>query len=120
MLRQHCLAYIHGHSVGGTNPSLLEAMRSKNLILAHDNEFNKEVCGECALYFSNSADLSGLVDMIEQNPEGPSQLRLNAYERTAAYSWEHIAEEYDKLLLESDSEASLNRLETAAKVDLTK
>src|SRR5665647_906892 len=38
MLRQHCLAYIHGHSVGGTNPSLLEAMRSKNLILAHDNE----------------------------------------------------------------------------------
>ena len=51
MLRQNCKAYIHGHSVGGTNPSLLEAMISKNLIIAHDNVFNKEVCGRISNLF---------------------------------------------------------------------
>lgn len=46
MLRQNCFAYIHGHSVGGTNPALLEAMSMKNLIVAHDNKFNREVGGQ--------------------------------------------------------------------------
>ena len=41
MLRQHCFAYLHGHSAGGTNPSLLEAMISRNLIIAHDNQYNR-------------------------------------------------------------------------------
>jgi rhamnosyltransferase len=42
-LRFSCKAYIHGHSVGGTNPSLLEAMANRNIILAHNNVFNREV-----------------------------------------------------------------------------
>jgi len=113
MLRQHCLAYIHGHSVGGTNPSLLEAMISKNIIIAHDNPFNKEVCEATAHYFSTSADVSNLVASIEQNPDGSSRLRWPAYERMAAYSWEYVVEEYDKLL-KGDSEAALARLETEA------
>jgi len=50
MLRQNAFAYIHGHSVGGTNPSLLDAMIMKNLIIAHDNEFNREVGGDSMLY----------------------------------------------------------------------
>ena len=97
MLRQHCLAYIHGHSVGGTNPSLLEAMVSKNLIIAHENPFNKTVCEGSAQYFSNSSDMSNLVALTEQDPEGFVRLRQNAYERTEAYSWENIAEDCDKL-----------------------
>lgn len=97
MLRQHCLAYLHGHSVGGTNPSLLEAMVSRNLIIAHANPFNKTVCEGSALYFSNSGDISNLVALTEQDPRGFEQLRWNAYERAAAYSWEDIAGEYDKL-----------------------
>jgi rhamnosyltransferase len=115
MLRQHCVAYIHGHSVGGTNPSLLEAMISKNLILAHDNPFNREVCGRFAHYFSTSTDVSNLVASTEQNPEGASWLPWNAHERTAAYSWEHVAEEYHKLF-KGDCEVAGVRLETETNV----
>ena len=115
MLRQHCLAYIHGHSVGGTNPSLLEAMISKNLIIAHDNSFNREVCDRSAHFFSTSADVSNLVASTEQNPEGASRLRWNAYERTAAYSWERAVEGYHKLF-KGDNDVARARLETEARV----
>ena len=57
-LRFFCNLYFHGHSVGGTNPSLLEAMGSSNLIIAHNNIFNKAVLKEDAYYFYNSEDVS--------------------------------------------------------------
>ena len=57
-LRYYCNLYFHGHSVGGTNPSLLEAMGSSNLIIAHNNIFNKAVLKENAYYFSCSEDVS--------------------------------------------------------------
>jgi len=50
-LRFHSLAYIHGHQVGGTNPSLVEALGAGNAVIAHDNPFNKWVAGPSALYF---------------------------------------------------------------------
>ena len=98
MLRQHCLAYIHGHSVGGTNPSLLEAMASKNLIVAHDNPFNKEVCNRFAHYFSNSTDLHDLVTSIETSVGEPSEFRSQVCRRAiAAYSWDSVMASYDEL-----------------------
>ena len=57
-LRYFCDLYFHGHSVGGTNPSLLEAMGSANLIIAHNNIFNKAVLKENAYYFYNPKDVS--------------------------------------------------------------
>src|SRR5205823_2623021 len=54
LLRKQAFGYIHGHSVGGTNPSLLEAMVSGSLILAHDNEFNRETCDLNALFFGTA------------------------------------------------------------------
>ncbi|AUC21318.1 glycosyl transferase family 1 [Polaribacter sejongensis] len=57
-LRFFCNLYFHGHSVGGTNPSLLEAMGSSNLIIAHNNIFNKAVLKEDAYYFFNAEDVS--------------------------------------------------------------
>ncbi len=67
--RIHCLKffsrlYFHGHSTGGTNPSLLEAMASKALIAAHDNAFNRQVLGNDALYFSDSKDITALIDAM--------------------------------------------------------
>jgi len=97
MLRQHCLAYIHGHSVGGTNPSLLEAMISKNLIVAYDNPFNRELCGNFAYYFTNSADLRSLVALVEQS-SGPAEFRSEVYKRAVeAYSWYHVTALYDEI-----------------------
>jgi rhamnosyltransferase len=99
MLRQHCLAYIHGHSVGGTNPSLLEAMVSKNIILAHDNPFNRELCGKFAYYFTNGTDLSGLITLVEQSP-GPAEFRSEVYKRAVeAYSWDHVIALYEKIFV---------------------
>jgi len=51
-LRYHSFAYMHGHSVGGTNPSLLEAMGCGNLVFAHDNPFNRETLGSCGYFFA--------------------------------------------------------------------
>ena len=56
-LKVYCSIYFHGHSVGGTNPSLLEAMASRALIAAHDNPFNREVLNEDGLYFTSTDDI---------------------------------------------------------------
>jgi len=56
-LRHHALLYFHGHSVGGTNPSLLEAMACGSFISAHDNTFNRSVLGGNALYFTTPKDI---------------------------------------------------------------
>jgi len=59
-LRYFSNLYFHGHSVGGTNPSLLEAMASKALIIAHKNEFNAAILKENAYYFSNAEEVKKL------------------------------------------------------------
>jgi len=98
MLRQNCYAYIHGHSVGGTNPALLEAMSMQNLVIAHDNEFNREVGGQTTLYFKDAGDLAAKIEEIENNPNLFAQLKEAAYSRVLShYSWEDIAQEYDRL-----------------------
>ena len=56
-LRAHALAYLHGHRVGGTNPSLVEALGAHNAVFAHDNAFNRWVAGPGAVYFRDAASL---------------------------------------------------------------
>jgi len=110
MLRQHCLAYIHGHSVGGTNPSLLEAMISKNLVVCHDNRFNREVCGPFACYFLDSIDLSALVTSIEKNAGALGELRSEVQKRAVeAYSWDSVTTSYDKLFKREEKQARVHR-----------
>lgn len=98
MLRQNCFACIHGHSVGGTNPALLEAMSVKNLVVAHDNEFNREVGGQTMLYFKDTVDLASRIQEIESKPDSFAHLKEAAYSRVLSnYSWADIVQEYDKL-----------------------
>jgi rhamnosyltransferase len=98
MLRQNCFAYIHGHSVGGTNPSLLEAMMMKNIIIAHDNEFNREVCGDCVDYFKDSMALKDKFNQVDKNYSGYLMLKENAYERVIKlYSWDYVVNKYEEL-----------------------
>lgn len=63
-LRYYCFAYIHGHTVGGTNPSLVEAMGANCTVIAHDNRFNKGVCENSAFYFHDVQDLRKIIDGI--------------------------------------------------------
>lgn len=58
--------YFHGHSVGGTNPSLLEAMGCQCLIVAHNNNFNKSVLGNDGFYFSTSKDIKSIINSVKK------------------------------------------------------
>jgi rhamnosyltransferase len=98
MFRQNCFAYIHGHSVGGTNPSLLEAMAMKNIIIAYDNEFNREVGTTCILHFKDSLDLKTKVEMIENDHKKFCEFKCKAHSRVKInYSWKNVVDQYDTL-----------------------
>ncbi len=98
MLRQNCYAYIHGHSVGGTNPSLLEGMISKNLIIAHGNVFNEEVCSDNALYFKDSDEVSSKIELVEKYPQNYFEYKKSIYNRAKDdYSWNRVVNQYNIL-----------------------
>ena len=101
-LRYHAHAYLHGHSVGGTNPSLLEAMGCGNFIVAHDNPFNRETVGEHALFFRDSESLTEILDRVEAGSiERISEMRSNSLHRAQElFSWPLITEQYYELLKE--------------------
>jgi lipopolysaccharide/colanic/teichoic acid biosynthesis glycosyltransferase/glycosyltransferase involved in cell wall biosynthesis len=98
-LRYHCRAYFHGHSVGGTNPSLLEAMACANTVIAHDNCFNREVLGESGLYWFASGDVTSLVKAVDEDRVDASARGRMATEivRTR-YQWNLITNSYLELL----------------------
>jgi len=98
MLRCHCLAYAHGHSVGGTNPSLLEAMSAGNIVIAHDNPFNREVCGDLALYFKDVKDLASIMNLVEESNRSLRQNAMALRQRAKdKYNWEGVVAAHDKL-----------------------
>jgi rhamnosyltransferase len=78
-LRHNCFAHIHGHEMGGTNPSLVEALSCGNVVLALDVEFNREVAEDCAIYFrKDTGDLAKKIDLLEDGPV-PAKLKKGAY-----------------------------------------
>lgn len=95
-LRQHARYYVHGHSVGGTNPSLLEAMACECNILAHNNPFNDSVLGDSAKYFSTVEKLADFFS--QQNPLCISyqQVQDNLEKIKKDYQWKHICQQYEK------------------------
>lgn len=99
-IRENAYGYLHGHSVGGTNPSLLEALGSTNLNLLYDVSFNREV-GEDAVLYWNLVDgnLAALIDKADNLSADEIERYGNAaMKRIAdAYSWQFIADEYQKL-----------------------
>lgn len=102
-IRENAYANLHGHTVGGTNPSLLEALGSTKLNLLIDVGFNKEVAKDTALYWTGEdGNLAQLIDKSDMmSEEERDTMGRKAKERMqSAYSWEFIAEEYEKLWIE--------------------
>lgn len=87
MLRESCAVYLHGHSVGGTNPSLVEMLFYDCAIVCFDVAFNRETAGDCAGYFSSAADLA-MLDAA--NLPGPG----DRIARRLTYTRSHIADQY--------------------------
>ncbi|MDE7263648.1 MAG: DUF1972 domain-containing protein [Anaeroplasmataceae bacterium] len=99
-IRENAYGYFHGHEVGGTNPSLLEALASTQLNLLLDVGFNKEVAEDSALYWTKEAgNLSKLIEESDALPaEEIDKLSVLAKERISKYySWEYIAALYEKI-----------------------
>ncbi|WP_125718527.1 DUF1972 domain-containing protein [Flavobacterium ustbae] len=99
-LRYFSNLYFHGHSVGGTNPSLLEAMAAKALIVAHDNQFNRAVLKENAFYFSNKADIKKRIETIDRKK--CEQIVDDNFDTIIQeFNWNKINESYLKLFEKS-------------------
>jgi glycosyltransferase involved in cell wall biosynthesis len=100
----HCnsYCYVHGHMLGGTNPSLVKALGYGNMILALDTPFNREVIEDYGLYFTRSIDdLLSRLRYIEAHPEVAEAYRRRAPDRVRqAYQWEHIVDQYEEFFLE--------------------
>lgn len=95
-LRHHARIYLHGHSVGGTNPSLLEAMGSGAFIAAHDNPFNQGVLQENALYFATPDSLSNLY-CIDPGLQRRIFCQANRARILHFFNWPQITEQYENL-----------------------
>ena len=97
-VRHFSCAYFHGHSVGGTNPSLLEAMASGCFMLANDNVFNRAVLKENALYYRNADDVCCLLNRIDDEINEKKELLVNCNweEIKIVYSWEKLIDEHEK------------------------
>jgi len=104
-LRYFATGYLHGHSVGGTNPSLLEAMGHGNIIVAHDNVFNREVTAEQMFYFSDETTLAGHILRIENlESVAQSSLKKISVDRIKEYyNWERISKSYADFFLKISS-----------------
>ena len=102
-LRKDAFAYFNGHTVGGTNPGLSEAMSSTGFVLARDCVFSREVCGECALFFDESEDnsLSKLrIKSEEMNREDIETMKNNAKKRMRdKYNWNNVASDYEQAFM---------------------
>ncbi len=101
-IRENAYGYLHGHSVGGTNPSLIEALAATNLNLLYDVGFNREVAIDGALYWNQEENnLASLLDKAEQlSQEEIEQLSKKAIQRiNHAYSWEKIIQDYETIFM---------------------
>ncbi len=97
-LRFYSKGYFHGHSVGGTNPSLLEAMAAQCFIVAHDNAFNRGILKNNAVYFKTEDDVTAIFNQFNellQKKSGFTKNNLTTILRD--YSWEKVTEAYMKL-----------------------
>ena len=99
-IRERAYGYFHGHSVGGTNPSLLEALGSTKLNLLYDVGFNREVAEDAALYWTlEDGDLAKLIDQSDSmDEEELEEMGQKAKQRIKdEYSWQYICDKYTKV-----------------------
>lgn len=97
-LRFHAAAYCHGHSVGGTNPSLVEALGAGNAVIAHDNPYNRWVAGEAQFYFSDEHQCAAAFDSVESSHELMRTARIEARHRFEnEFRWPPILSRYESI-----------------------
>jgi len=100
-LRRFSRLYLHGHTVGGTNPSLVEAMGAGCAVLAHDNQYNRWVAGPDAAYFSDQATCAERLGALLADPVRCEEMRAGSTQRfRERFTWRQVLQEYESLLHE--------------------
>lgn len=91
-------AYLHGHSVGGTNPALLRAMGCGSCVIARDTVFNREVLGDGGIFFNDANSLTQSIDALDADCQRVEQLRrLGPARIEERYTWERVVGEYERV-----------------------
>jgi glycosyltransferase involved in cell wall biosynthesis len=100
-LQSHALLYIHATEVGGTHPALVEGMGHGNCVIVYDAPENREVAGDCALYFNDVESLARQIQRAIDDPVLVADLRVKARSRAQQlFSWDAIADQYERLFEE--------------------
>jgi glycosyltransferase involved in cell wall biosynthesis len=100
-LTAFCNLYFHGHSAGGTNPSLLDAMAARVPLAAHDNPFNKYILKDNALYFKSANDICAIINKNKYTND--IHINNNYYNVTEEFNWPKIIDQYEKYIIECHS-----------------
>lgn len=98
-LRYFSKLYFHGHSVGGTNPSLLEAMASQALVIAHNNDFNKGILKDNGIYFSNPTEVKNILESVKKS-DNLQRVQNNYNAIVNEFNWKKINGQYLQLFEE--------------------
>lgn len=97
-IRQNARLYVHGHSAGGTNPSLVEIMHFGVPVIAFDCAFNRYTTEDRALYFANCEELDGRLDELPTSSDGSAMRKAMKSIAARRYTWSSVAEDYFRLL----------------------
>lgn len=97
-LRFHSAGYMHGHTVGGTNPSLVEALGAGTPVIAHDNPFNRWVAQDAGVYFGDGDQLDLALDSLGDTDRAHAMSEVARQRHAAAFTWSHITDLYESLL----------------------
>lgn len=98
-IRFHSAMYLHGHTVGGTNPSLVEAMAAGNPVLAHDNPYNRWTAGPGAAFFTTASDVARQLDRILDDPATIARMSEASRQRYhEEFTWDYVAGRYEEVL----------------------
>lgn len=96
-LRHHARGYMHGHTVGGTNPSLVEALWAGNPVIAHDNVYNRWTGGDACVFFSDETSCETAIEALISDDALAARLKAAAFERARSeFAWQAILEHYER------------------------
>lgn len=99
-LRFFATAYLHGHQVGGTNPSLVEALGAGRPVIAHDNRFNRWTAGQDQLFFSSRSEATAAMQSLAGDPTLRDRLGACAAERHRnGFFWEDVLQHYEQVIV---------------------
>jgi glycosyltransferase involved in cell wall biosynthesis len=119
-LYSNALLYLHGHSVGGTNPSLLRAMGAGTAVAAFDVSFNREVTGESAVFFLSADGVTSALEAVEASPQSASDAGHALQGRAEQkYNWDDVADQYEELATRLAAGYSTRGTSTGSRRDST-